>query len=44
MEMSQKIHFWYQILLKMLIFSENHKKINFLAQNFCDKVTKITLS
>ena len=26
MEMSQRIHFWYQILLKMLIFWENGKK------------------
>ena len=27
MEMSQRIHFWYQILLKMLIFWENGKKL-----------------
>ena len=26
MEMSQRIRFWYQILLKMLIFWENGKK------------------
>ena len=26
MEMSQRIHFWYQILLKMLIFLENGQK------------------
>ena len=42
--MSRRIHFWYQISPKMLIFWENHKKITFLAQNFCDKLTKIILS
>ena len=26
MEMSQRIHFWYQILLKIMIFGENGKK------------------
>ena len=28
MEMSQRIHFWYQILLKMMSFWENDKKKN----------------
>ena len=44
MEMSQKIHFWYQILLKMMIFWENGKKNTFLVKNFCDKLTNIALS
>ena len=37
--MSQRIHFWYQILLKMMISWENGKKKNtFLVKNFfCDK-------
>ena len=34
MEMSQKIHFWYQILLKMLIFLENGKKSLFWSKIF----------
>ena len=38
MEMSQRIHFWYQILLKMLIFWENGKKSLFLVTNFFDKL------
>ena len=33
MEMSQRIHFWYQILLKMLILLENGKK-HFFGQKF----------
>ena len=33
MEMSQRIHFWYQILLKMQIFWENGKK-HFFGQKF----------
>ena len=37
MEMSQGIHFWYQILLKMLIFWENGKN-HFLVKNFSDKL------
>ena len=44
MEMSQRIHFWYQILLKMMIFWENGKKNTFLVKNFCDKLTKTALS
>ena len=40
MEMSQRIRFWYQILLKMVIFWENGKKITFLVKNFCDKLKK----
>ena len=31
MEMSQWIHFWYQILLKMIIFWENGKKNHFFG-------------
>ena len=38
MEMSHRIHFLYQILLKMQIFGENAKKITFLIKNFCDKL------
>ena len=41
MKMSQRIHFWYQILLKMLIFWENGKKSLF-AQFFCDKLKEYT--
>ena len=45
MEMSQRIHFWYQILLKMMIFFwENGKKKHFFGQIFCEKLTKIALS
>ena len=41
-EMSQKIHFWYQILLKMLIFLENgKKKQNYVGKRNCDKLEKI---
>ena len=29
MEMSQRLHFWYEILLKMVIFWENGKKLLF---------------
>ena len=32
MEMSQKIHFWYQITLKMMIFWENDKKSPFFGK------------
>ena len=39
MEMSQRIHFWYQILQKMLIFRQNGKN-TFLVKNFCDKLKK----
>ena len=35
MEMSQEIHFWYQILLKMLIFFEKMaNKPHFFGQKF----------
>ena len=34
MEMSQRIHFWYQFLLKMLLFLENGKKTHFLGQKY----------
>ena len=34
MEMSQRIQFWYQILLKMLIFWENDKKKHYFGQKF----------
>ena len=34
MEVSQKIHFWYQILPKMLIFWESDKKKHFFGQIF----------
>ena len=34
MQMSQRIHFWYQILLKMLIFWENGKKSLFWSKIF----------
>ena len=40
MEMSQRIHFWYQILQKMLIFWENGKKPHFWQNIFCDKLKK----
>ena len=43
MKMSQRTHFWYQILLKMLLFKENGKK-HFLGKNFCDMLKKIILS
>ena len=42
--MSRWIHFLHQISPKMLMLWENHKKITFLAQNFCDKLTKIILN
>ena len=32
MEMSHRIHFWYQILPKLLIFLENGKKITFFGK------------
>ena len=42
MEMSQRIHFWHQSLLKMLgFFWENGKKITFLVKKNCDKLKKI---
>ena len=46
MEMSQRIHFWYQILLKMLIFWENakKKKKHFFGQKFLWQAKKIILS
>ena len=34
MEMSQRIHFWYQILRKMMIFWENGKKPLFWSKIF----------
>ena len=40
MEMSQRIHFRYQILLKMMIFWENGKQNTFLVKVFCEKLTK----
>ena len=39
MEMSQRIHFWYQILLKMMIFWENGKKTLF-GQKFLWQANK----
>ena len=44
MEMSQRIHFWYQIVLKIMFFWENGKKPLFLVKNFCDKLTETALS
>ena len=44
MEMSQKIRFWYQILLKMLIFWENGKKSLFFGQKFLWQANKIILN
>ena len=49
MEMSQRIYFQYQILLKVMIFEKMAKKQTnkpntFLVKNFCDKLTKIALS
>ena len=40
MEMSQRIHFWYQILLKMMIFffEKMAKKTLFWSKIFCDKL------
>ena len=43
MEISQRIHFWYQILLKMLTFWENGKK-PLLSQKFLWQAKKIILS
>ena len=43
MEMSQRICFWYQILLKMLIF-EKMAKNHFFGQIFYDKLKEIILS
>ena len=41
MEMSQKIHILYQILLKMLfLFLKNGKKITFSVNKICDKLKK----
>ena len=40
-EMSQRIHFWYQILLKMVIFWENgKKKPTFLVKIFLWQANK----
>ena len=44
MEMSQKIHFWYQILLKLMIFWENGKKTHFFGQKLLWQANKISLS
>ena len=39
MEMSQRIHFWYKTLLKMMILWENGKKNpHFWSKIFCDKL------
>ena len=43
MEMSQRIHFWYQILLKMVIFWENGKN-HLFGQKFLWQANKIDLS
>ena len=43
MEMSQRIHFWYQISLKMLIFEKMAKNM-FLIKNFCEAKKKNILS
>ena len=40
MEMSQKIHFWCQILLKMSIFWQNGKKSLFWFKKFLDSLQK----
>ena len=41
MEVSQRIHFWYQILLKMMIFLENGKKTpHFFGRNFLWQANK----
>ena len=40
MEMSQGIHFWYQILLKCWFFEKIAKKSLFWSKNFCDKLKK----
>ena len=41
MEMSQRIHFWYQILLKMMILWENgKKKPHFFGQKFLWQANK----
>ena len=43
MEVSQRIQFWYQILLKILFFFfffRKWQKITFLVKNICDKLRK----
>ena len=40
MEMSQRIYFWYQILLKITIFWENGKKSLFGKKKFLDSLKK----
>ena len=41
MEMSHRIHFWYQILLKLMLFLRKlQKKITFLVKHFCDKLKR----
>ena len=40
MEMSQRIHFWYQISQKMSIFLLNGKKTHFLVKKFLDWLQK----
>ena len=44
MEMSQRIHFLHQMLLKMMIFWENGKKISILVKKFLDSLQKTILS
>ena len=39
-EMSQRIHFWYQILLKLTIFWENGKKNYFFGNKILGQPTK----
>ena len=43
MEVSQKIHFWYQILLKIMIFWQNTKKKNMFLIRILGQPTKKTL-
>ena len=43
MKMSHRIHCWYQILSKILIFLRKWQKRTLFCENFCDKLTKITL-
>ena len=40
MEMGQRIYFWYQILLKMMISWENDKKNHFFGQKFLWQANK----
>ena len=44
MEMHQRIQFWYQILLKVMIFLKKWQKKSLLVKKFLDSLQNKTLS